>query len=516
MAEDSHAGVRRFGSFQALGRYRPQLWALTKAWWGLPVSAALGLIAATIYVLTPHVVYPIFDDSFISLTFARNLAEHGKLSFDGRTWSTGATSPLHVFILAGVIKLGADPLQADVWVGVFWNGMLGAGVYLLAWSIFRSQLAGVLSALIISFICYTALDAGNGLETTMFMALIAFTMASFFLNTSLKGRLVTGVLLALCVWTRPEGGFLVPALIVYRWIDRAPGERLDAFVKDALLIGGPPAIAFAMLSGYYLIVSDTLGGTASAKLRFFQDYAQPLQRRISLVGDNLGLFAGPLFTLLALAFFAPRRRELTVFALFWVPVIVTYTFLFPGGLLHYFYRYQHPALPLLAVMAGGGAAQIIAYAMRRDVAVKLLVVMALLVAAVPVWKQYQRWRDIYSEASRETHDDLAPMARDLNTIIGPNQVLAAHDIGAVGYFADYKVEDLVGLVNPDVIPFHKGRRVKDYVEATRPDYLLIFQQWDTDFLHIDAANDPRFKLVKVYKGGPIRQSDYLLYRINWE
>jgi hypothetical protein len=482
----------------------------------LPLSAVFGLIAALIYVLTPQTIYPIFDDSFISLTFARNLAEHGKLSFDGHSWSTGATSPLHVIVLALTIKLGADPLQADVWVGVFWHTVLGASVYLLAWSIFRSQLAGVLGALLISFCCYAALDAGNGLETSMFMALVALTMASFFLNRSLAGRAVTGCLLALSMWTRPEAAFLIPALLVYRWIDRAPGERLEALAKEALLIAGPPILAFALLSGFYLIVSDTLGGTASAKLRFFQEYDQPLQQRISVVGDNVGLFAGPLFPLLALGFAAPRRRELIVFALFWVPVVATYTVLFPGGLLHYFFRYQHPVLPLLAALAGGGTAQIIWYAVRRDVVVKLVVAAALVVAAVPVWQQYQRWRDIYTEASLETHDDLAAMAQELNQIIQPGQVLATHDIGAVGYFGDYEVLDLVGLVNSDVIRFHKGRHVADYVDAVRPDYLLIFADWDTDFLHIYADEDPqKYQLIKVYKGGPVRQSDYLLYRINY-
>ena len=52
------------------------------------------------------------------MTFARNLAEHGKLSFDGVTWSTGATSPLHVSIMALLLKLGVAPITVDVYVGV--------------------------------------------------------------------------------------------------------------------------------------------------------------------------------------------------------------------------------------------------------------------------------------------------------------------------------------------------------------------------------------------------------------
>src|SRR6188472_4182789 len=62
--------------------------------------AVIGLVSALIYIWTPDTLSPTFDDSYISLTFGRCLAEHGKISFDGQSWSTGATSPLHVFIVA--------------------------------------------------------------------------------------------------------------------------------------------------------------------------------------------------------------------------------------------------------------------------------------------------------------------------------------------------------------------------------------------------------------------------------
>src|SRR3954462_1653657 len=80
-------------------------------WLAQPLLVALiGLVSALIYVWTPDTLSPTFDDSFISLTFARSLAEHGKISFDGQSWSTGATSPLHVFIVANLIKAGLSPI----------------------------------------------------------------------------------------------------------------------------------------------------------------------------------------------------------------------------------------------------------------------------------------------------------------------------------------------------------------------------------------------------------------------
>jgi hypothetical protein len=104
------------------------------------------------------------------------------------------------------------------------------------------------------------------------------------------------------------------------------------------------------------------------------------------------------------------------------------------------------------------------------------------------------------------------MAIELNGIIKPNEVLATHDIGIVGYYADYFVLDLVGLVNPEVVKYNKDRRLPEYVEGANPDYLLIFPSWD--HLHIFAHEYPeRYELVKEYPGGRLRGESFRLYRV---
>ena len=469
------------------------------------------------YIISPEHLRPIFDDSYISLNFARNIAEHGKLSFDGKEWTTGATSPLHVLIMGILLKLGVSPFTTSIGVGVVCSGLLAVGVYLLGYAIFRSQLAGILGALAISFTSYTALDAGNGLETSLFMALVAFAAAAYFWSPKPLFRITCGVLIGLSVLTRPEGAFLIPAVVLYRWIDRPENERFADYVKDALRLAIPGAIAGAMIVGFSLIVSGTIGGTASAKLKFFQEDEAPLGYKIRVASDQIGIFTQPLIPLLGLAAIVAGRKAMAFVALFWVPVLVTYVELFPGGLAHYFYRYQHPVLPFLAAFAGGGAAYLIAIAVKRDIVVKALVIGALAVVAVPMYHQYMHWRnDIYTPASDETYTSLEAMAKDLNTIVQPDQTLATHDIGAVEYFADYKVIDLVGLANEDVIPYHKGRHIVDYIDKVKPDYLLIFPDWDLYFLHLDAKDHPeKYELIKTYEGGQIRQQPYVLYRVHY-
>ncbi len=164
-----------------------------------------------------------------------------------------------------------------------------------------------------------------------------------------------------------------------------------------------------------------------------------------------------------------------------------------------------------------GFAYLVQIALKnRDIVVKALVVAAVVIAAVPMWKQYERWHDIYYASSTETYQNLEAMAKDLNTIIKPDQTLATHDIGAVGYFADYKVLDLVGLVNADAIKYNADREIPAYVQQQKPDYLLIFADWDQFFLHLDAANQPdRYELIKQYPGGTVRTAPYLLYKVHY-
>jgi hypothetical protein len=74
-------------------------------------------------------------------------------------------------------------------------------------------------------------------------------------------------------------------------------------------------------------------------------------------------------------------------------------------------------------------------------------------------------------------------------------VVACNDVGAIGYFANRRVLDLLGLVTPEVMRYRKKYQIgrenyagRDFVLDRRPDYLVIFPSWfpnleKSDFLH---------------------------------
>jgi uncharacterized membrane protein YeaQ/YmgE (transglycosylase-associated protein family) len=63
-------------------------------------------------------------------------------------------------------------------------------------------------------------------------------------------------------------------------------------------------------------------------------------------------------------------------------------------------------------------------------------------------------------------------------------VVACNDVGAIGYFANRRVVDLLGLVTPEVQAYrlrysvgNENYGVLDYIKAKKPDYLAIFPNW---------------------------------------
>jgi hypothetical protein len=56
--------------------------------------------------------------------------------------------------------------------------------------------------------------------------------------------------------------------------------------------------------------------------------------------------------------------------------------------------------------------------------------------------------------------------------------IAAHDIGALGFFGERAIIDLAGLVTPEVIPFIRSEEaIESFLNQNSTDYLMTFPGW---------------------------------------
>jgi hypothetical protein len=62
--------------------------------------------------------------------------------------------------------------------------------------------------------------------------------------------------------------------------------------------------------------------------------------------------------------------------------------------------------------------------------------------------------------------------------VPPDAIIAAHDIGALGYFDNHKLIDLAGLISPEVIPFIRDEpKIAVFLNEQSAGYLIAFPEF---------------------------------------
>src|SRR5262245_37678968 len=176
------------------------------------VAVASGVAAAGVVFAVAHTVLP--DDAYITLGYARNLAEAGHWGMLADRSSNTATSPLNVWLLAaGTLVTG----RAVLAVGLVLVACLGLVGWWSAWLARELGLSPVLPAAVVGLLVTSPLLVSTiGLET--YLGVTALVGVARY---AVVGRpLVTGVLCGLAVLTRPDlavpAGVLVVGLVAWR------------------------------------------------------------------------------------------------------------------------------------------------------------------------------------------------------------------------------------------------------------------------------------------------------------
>jgi hypothetical protein len=441
------------------------------------ISMAVYLVASGLYL---RVGFPL-DDSWIHLTYARNLAEHAEWAFQPGKPSAGSTAPLWTALLSIGFLLKLAPYIWTYLLGLFllWGmGLMGEMVLRRISAGYQSRFPWVGVFLILEW--HLAWSAASGMETLLH-ALLVTTVLSMLMGGS-RRFMTLGLLAGLSVWVRPDGLTLLGPIAVYALAGQRPVLSEDEVSRmkrwrnlSQFLIG------FASLFVPYLLFNLVLAGTPMPNTFYAKqaEYAAWQARPfLSRLGDlSLQFLAGPSLALLpgAIGWFilSLRNRDWgTLAGMVW---FAGYLFLYVQRLPVYQHgRYIMPAMPIFflwgmaALLEFSKTKTFGRYQWAASTGWNFLVgVMCFVFWLVGAYTYAQDVALIESE--------MVATAKWVAGNVPRDDVVAAHDIGALGFYDNHGLIDLAGLVSPEVVPFIRDEeKLAEFLDEQGAKYLIAF------------------------------------------
>lgn len=435
----------------------------------LAAASALNLgIYLAASALTYRVGFPL-DDSWIHLTYARNLAQRGEWAFLPGVPSAGSTAPLWSAILAIGFPLRLAPYVWTYLVGGFFLFALAAFAEISARRLLLSYRPPLpLIGLFFAFEWHLTWSAASGMETLLHASLV--TICLFLLTEQTPRPLTLGLLAALAVWARPDGLTLLGPAVLTLALRPKSISSLTCFF-----------IGFGFLFGLYLLFNLMLSGnpfpnTFYAKQAEYAAWqAKPLLEKLGL--SILQFLTGPAFVLfpgviLWLARSVREREWGTLAGMLWLAGFVTiYALRLPP---YQHGRYLMPAMPILFLWSLLGAAKTFEKSAARPAVGMMRTAWAAVIALVTLGFAGLGARS-YAQDVALIESEMVTVAKWVDANLPPDALIAAHDIGALGYFDHHDLIDLAGLVSPDVIPFLRDEaRLAEYLDQRGAEYFIAF------------------------------------------
>lgn len=439
------------------------------------------------------------DDAWIHQTYARNLVRNGRWEFVSGVVSAGSTSPLWTLLLA----LGYLFRIPYLWWAYLWGTI---SLFLLCWGGMRfwrllwpdkaekDWMAGLILAGTWPFIW----AAVSGMETIFFAAL-GLTILSIYAAAmvmdewvSIKWLGLLGVLCGLLILTRPDG--LVLFMLVVLGVMLLPGSQMQRMKYGGVVVGTAVFILVPYF-GFNLFTSGNIWpNTFYAKqTEYAALLSVPLMTRLiqmltfsvggpasgwrGMSGAHLLLVPGLLVAgWQAVKIDWSRKKVVATLPLLWAGShIFLYAWRLPLTFQHG--RYLLAAFPVWILYGLAGWQHVLFFRSPSR----------------PMWivQQVSRWTFAGLLAffvllgARAYADDVAFIEGEMVTMAGwiaentsETAVIASHDIGAIGYFAERPLLDLAGLISPDIIPLLDNESAMvDYILNSQAQYLVSAPGW---------------------------------------
>ena len=306
--------------------------------------------------------FSLFDDSMISMTYARNLAEgHGLVWNAGGDPVEGITNLLWTLWMAVIHLAGASDATSSLVIMVSGLGLLVANLFVVHAIARRvapespavAQIAVVLTALLYPLLFWTLRGMEVGL-LTLLVSLAVLLALRVVTDSRPRDVAALGAVLAAGLLTRDDSltwGLVIVAFVAWR--------NRRAAVVLGLALGATLAAKTGFRLAYY---DDALPNTYALKLEG-SPLGERLRRGVVALG-NIGLIELYAPVALAAVAFARRPKQWPMLALLAALFVVQCAYsVYVGGdvweLFEFTNRYITPVFPCLLILAAYGLHELV-------------------------------------------------------------------------------------------------------------------------------------------------------------
>jgi len=454
------------------------------------------------------------DDVWIHHVYARSIAAGHPFEYNPGELETGSTSPLWAFILAPLYWLGFPVIVSSKFLCIVFTALVATIGYKLAFNL-GENIVGYFFALGFPLIPYYTFTAVSGTEVPLFIFLTFLTIVF----TLSKKLIPAGLSAGFTILARPEGFILVCLLLLSVAISNynnlpSNSQRILKTVKSlasvfiSIVIVLTPWILFCMS-----VTGKPLPMTFYAKAHWFglanlDQFSKISSLLLSqpFMGTDIEISA-----ITALAFLASviiYIYGLSRLRCHGLPTMIMIGFAGPVFLYavsviiplgnpigadqtnsvnnFYFARYLLPGFaPILFVWLIGMRA-IFQQKSHRNIVIASLVIMLSIASTI---HQHIQLRGVYSWNCKNIEELQVRTAKWIAGNIPQGTTIAVSDAGAIRYFGNHRVIDLIGLnthrllslthaINDATDRSEENQvHLNDFWKNEHPDYFAVINGW---------------------------------------
>jgi arabinofuranosyltransferase len=439
------------------------------------LQLAILLIIAAVFIIHAFSLSFTQDDSYISYRYVKNFLNGNGLVFNPGEYVEGYTNFLFVILMAFFGALGINFIFISKLIGI------GSGLAIILLAFFWSrplfeekpfQYLAYFPPLALAAnpaFCYWAT---SGMETTLFAAFVAYGL--FF--ASERNNLFV-LSMALATLTRPDGGLIFALIIAYLLFSRTCSlkESLRHLAIFALLI--IPQLIFRF---YYY--HDLLPNSFYAKTGAAIEYLQGGIRYLWLFMKMYGL--GGLILIIPLIAYKSLSGTFRLMLIV-VVVYIVYIIAVGGDVLHEHRFFIPLLLPLYLCFAAAIGELSGKLWPKKESLIRFAAIIIIAFSALTTYLFPREEMKISRDAMNGLVRQMRLIAETLNNKLGHEYIIACTTIGAISYFGNSIVIDMIGLTDwtiahqpqdeiPGIVSDWKERQYNvPYLMKRQPDFILF-------------------------------------------